>query len=1795
MDYNDIIDNGRLIYASLSKDQEFRRWRLNKTACYVVYYNTIELSKLDRIILLTLKHNNKKLYRNELAKILGFNVEDDFDVFPKRYKDNGEVAIYEGILNELQEYGLIQTSDNKVFITYIGDLALKKGVKFEFYSAALPLNESFDIAQKTDKEYLFFPFRDSLGIISKIQGEKRISFDKFNESNIEEELYGTQEDLVERLLLQTEPGVNIFQAELSDNARMGDTDVDFRLYEFQGNKYPLIFYNNVLSKEANDLLFKQCNSEYVAQKIHIGEYLYLVRESKQDLNYSTMSAYMDVWNLDDFLDSQYLQWCDSQLFDSIANDANGSQWAQISSICPLDDLKPQLKKYESFLDWITLSERFDDDFIIDNVLNYPWDFESLSTNRSVEFIKRLIVIPELHNDLIDWDWETIMPKLDDEFVLEHIGNIPFVMFSVTDKFLTNYPDTLCSYPERKWDWELISENADLGFILKNISTLGGYIYLEEIMPRSFTDEIWASQYCESSEFAFAVIENKERLTSNYNANTAEYKWTIPLVEWHQKMGFITWKTSAFAEGFECNINIEWSSDFFERFKNEEFSVKGFNHISENIIDCSSIEANPDFKWSWSILSHRDIVLQNIEFIKNHLNLLSVDVVLSLVTQDFVDQLYQYKAFKDIASEKNLWSSVTEKVSESIIRKNFSEQNWDWKVLTKRFCSMMHIEQLGDARWADKLDWDYLSENLDIEKIQDNIDLYIDRWNWNSLTNRVDHNFLISNFPEYYNHWNWDALLSSILTDEELADESICIQIATILSNLNPEITESLWAKFTSRYTTEEILAVQSNTAFNSVEFKWNYKDLYNRSDFDIQTYLEDSISSNKYVDWDALSSSKALDRILYWDKKITKDFRNWEELVLSILEKEEYKWNFAFLSTLSSINWCDNILKVRTSEWDWDYLSEHSSCFSFNSKKPKELIRHIEKFSDFINFTILSKRKDVKIDVRTLEKHLEYAWDWNAISSNRSIELSADFVSNNLQVSWDWTSLSLRYDCEFTIEFIAEHKDYNWDWQFLSKRKNLQFNTESLLELSDKNWNWSELLRRDEIEFTPELLRKISDKDLKWFSFSQREDFYPSMEILEILKDKDLDWSGISRREELSKDVILFYKDKLDWKTLSRSSHIDVSKPKVLEEFKDYLDWNYVSNSQDFSLKLESLEMFKDYVNWTTISRRRDFQIDTNILEKFETLLDWSVISRSGAIEFTQELVDRFKDRWDWVALSENPSFRESGIENSYSKELNIMEFYNELKYYCPTKPCVYHFTHMFNAIEVIRSRKILSRNRAKELGLLKYDAAGSVVHRSEKAHPYARFYYRTGTQTQFYNECLGKERGNKYYDNALRNGLPMCPMPVFFKFDLQEVLTKCSNLCSYSTGNLQTNWAQVYKVVDNPHNIDAINLYSHNWDKVVREKKQQEFLVKNEFDFSDIKNFQIICYDREETEILRTIFKDDPICEHIYSAYEAEDVFEHENPQLLFDISSSNISVSTRYIGEYIFQVESNNITKVNILNSKDVKSVKKNIIQLYRTVSVELGDVPFDLYYVNMSPSARSPRWLIYQHTPLMRVVQYTKSDDIEKFLGISFEDGEFSPEELITAIEVEMPELEELYNTRVRHYVLKKHTLLVCEQFEQYAFDFNQKILNLDLMRIILALHDIGKAIDRTSQHDHTLSLVREFWEKSPFTEYELKIAEVLLKNDHLGNYFKNKYDLDSLKQEIISDAENLHIDSAALLQLKMILYQCDIASYTKDAGGLKYLEHMFVYEDGEKTFNEEEGLLNMSSEYWNLYLLLKSTIQ
>ena len=315
-----------------------------------------------------------------------------------------------------------------------------------------------------------------------------------------------------------------------------------------------------------------------------------------------------------------------------------------------------------------------------------------------------------------------------------------------------------------------------------------------------------------------------------------------------------------------------------------------------------------------------------------------------------------------------------------------------------------------------------------------------------------------------------------------------------------------------------------------------------------------------------------------------------------------------------------------------------------------------------------------------------------------------------------------------------------------------------------------------------------------------------------------------------------------------------------------------------------------------------------------------------------------------------------------------------------------------------------MSRDRAEELGLLKFDSAGSVVMRSNLAHPFARFYFRPCTPTQYYNEALGADSqlgemgygrpvyneftGEKYfprvwkskYPKALGLGLPKCPIPVFFRFDLEEVLSVMPELCYYSDRNMQSNNPSVYKVVEAPDHLGVDYLYDTMGAAKARAKSgdvygsseidrfmkysQQEFLVKSEFDFSKLNSLLIVCYDTQYTEILREIFKDDSICEKIVNDDSVSEVlFERENRSVTLKQQDACYTLSSDFMDEHYFRIIGDTLPSIGF----DVSSahvVKDNSKELILTGAIKWTKTksPFNVYFVD--PNARTKEWLIYSN---------------------------------------------------------------------------------------------------------------------------------------------------------------------------------------------------------------------------------------
>ena len=277
----------------------------------------------------------------------------------------------------------------------------------------------------------------------------------------------------------------------------------------------------------------------------------------------------------------------------------------------------------------------------------------------------------------------------------------------------------------------------------------------------------------------------------------------------------------------------------------------------------------------------------------------------------------------------------------------------------------------------------------------------------------------------------------------------------------------------------------------------------------------------------------------------------------------------------------------------------------------------------------------------------------------------------------------------------------------------------------------------------------------------------------------------------------------------------------------------------------------------------------------------------------------------------------------------------------------------MSNALKIIKAMKLQSRNYAEGNFA---NSAGTNVYRTGKAHNFARFYFAPKSPTQFYNECLGKDKEYSKYDKAFNLGLPKCPMPVFFVFDIEELLMTIPEKCYYSTGNMQKDATRWYRVIDDPSRIKAREIYIDSFDTF--NERQQEFLVEGELDFSKLNDVRICCYNDYQANVLRNELHGTR-WEDVVSVDKR--LYEYKNKELFFNDNEETIRIFTDYVNPYEFRVKYNEGQVPNIVNKNMVLRQKDN--NIYVSSSVEISkDTHFEVYFEVDNPRAGS--WLIYKN---------------------------------------------------------------------------------------------------------------------------------------------------------------------------------------------------------------------------------------
>jgi hypothetical protein len=202
-----------------------------------------------------------------------------------------------------------------------------------------------------------------------------------------------------------------------------------------------------------------------------------------------------------------------------------------------------------------------------------------------------------------------------------------------------------------------------------------------------------------------------------------------------------------------------------------------------------------------------------------------------------------------------------------------------------------------------------------------------------------------------------------------------------------------------------------------------------------------------------------------------------------------------------------------------------------------------------------------------------------------------------------------------------------------------------------------------------------------------------------------------------------------------------------------------------------------------------------------------------------------------------------TGFEDKLLELINIADTRFEKGY-------VYHFTHVTNAAEIINSGRLLSRAKASETSFTNSASVHQLDISRNFVHDHVRFYFRPLTPTQYINEGLGRVYGSEK---------PSCPVPVFIKFPMRELMQKYKGKVRVSNGNLSSSWAMVGNDVEFLKKFDFLNLYTEYCHGDFMHASQQEMIIPDEV-LLEPGNYQIVVRTPEDKMTLINLLGTDKI-----------------------------------------------------------------------------------------------------------------------------------------------------------------------------------------------------------------------------------------------------------------------------------------------------------------------------------------------
>jgi hypothetical protein len=1693
------------------------QWTVKSTSYLIQYRKAFKFNEIDEIFCSIINAKENEISFTELGELLGFNLED-----------LAEKDILNNYLKGLTDFNLIAINLELIRLTEPGQNALQNKLKYKYFYARTELFEN----QSGKGGNFDFSFYSNFGLQNGVFHKAKFKENSFDNPELKQKLQYQlfRNNIYEGEIIELYESVPIICYK--------SISLECEVYQLESSFQLSFSLCDVSKPEIQFLINLPENGELRNKLIKEGMFHYLLSNNNR-ITKKDIEAYIEFWNWKELAENLRIDWSDNNIFKLFLENGDGNIWSIISERAPIENIKSVIAEYSEYWNWKTLTERLDNNYILEQIEKYNWDFEELSY-KETDFVKILLTNSKLINR--NWDWNFLSKNLPDIFIELNIEIYPWDFYAISENkydvfknIFTKYHDNLEILISKNWNWKFISENINLNFLFKNISKLASKIEWHTVLNRFFNNEIITAKCLNDQSFE-TILE--KYLPENFVVAHQKYLWTPELIDFFEKKSLIQWDSQDYIDGFDTNVNVKWTKPIFNRYHHLITTERGFSNVSLHISDFQLIEEFSDFLWDWESISRNLNLVSNASFIES----------VFVGEFSFTNNLNWEAIILNSTFEIDFWN----KNLEDFYNETDSEkQLLFWKLLT-RIEKLNYIFENNHFPW----DWIFITENSSAEVI---IDSHEDeelfkKWDWRVATRKLDKHLIVSNLEIINNYVDWEYLINEVFKDEFIFDNST-LKIAFRLSQLEIQKKKEIWQVLTAKYPFEKIFSlVESTFQFDVWEWDWDFISSHKYFPTDLATIIK---YKNK-INWKTFSESKAIQ--IKFNPESWGTNKQWFSNIERYLQQFEDYWNWQVLSQNKHINYNRQLLlKYKNKDWDWDYLSEFGGFLTEQKRdkgNEKYLDDVVKKFTK-INFEILSKRKDLRIDSRLILSNIDKNWDWQMLSENEKVDI--------------------------TNELILELKDKNWDWKALSKRKKIEFKNQTIFQLLDKDWDWKFLTENQNLIFNAEFIERTKIKSWNWKLVSKHKSFLPTIEILNITKDFDLDWNFISKNPDLipTKELLSRFETKWNWHSITENPQINFDDIDLVERFVDKWDWRFICETGKLIINIETLSKFREY-------------------------LDWNLISSNTNIYFTKEIVQAFKQYWNWTNLKVNKRVEEllgSYVINEISNSPILMFIDKIERQVSEWKGSIYHFSHIENAVEIIKRRKIQSRNNAN----IKGDAAGNVVHLRDDAHNYARFYFRPHTPTQFYNEFLGKNTTDGYnsknegwvswYEKARSLGFPKCPIPIFFKFSLKEVLFMNDNKCCISNGNMQTSSTKFGNIDKMINKFGFDDLYytpekyatKEDYNKY-RTYAQQEFLVKDELSFENLSDFEIICPSEADRTLLINLLGQEH--KEIFSKIAVDwSYYNNDNPRVKIEEEDFELNISSNFNGDGYFVLNgTSDLKDIKILLGDVTKKTKDKII--FKS-NISLGNVNQDLQLRFIDESNRS--WFLYAKSQFKN--NSTFSNSLNQWSNIVNRIDYFNPEDAIKLLKNNG--YSDVYSKKIRHYTLESHTVLVCNVFEKYFSKNYKEQIKIEFIRSLLILHDIGKTKafadgNKNHQYQHTKIIIKELWTQLPFIENDLSIILALLDGDYLGEYFQNKLSLNHASMRIRELAESCRLSPALFFKIYMIYYQCDTAAYTADEGGIKFLENLFEYQLEKKVFDLDEGILKMSTNYWNMYKQLKSLI-